>query len=64
MCVYFKVLVTSAVYGLLIGIAIALPILILATQHIIVGTLATICIAFSGLSVIGTIPLAGWDIGV
>ncbi|XP_064642212.1 uncharacterized protein LOC135496681 [Lineus longissimus] len=54
----------QAVLGLAVGISLAFPVLVLATQNIIVGTLATVSIALTTVSVCAMIPLAGWKLGV
>ena len=54
----------SAIFGIVLGIVCALPILILATQNVIIGFLATLCICCCTVCVIGVIPLAGWKLGV
>ncbi len=46
------------------GICLALPVLVLATQNIIIGSLATLVIACITICVIGVIPLVGWKLGV
>ena len=55
---------TSAVIGIVIGIAIAFPILIFATKNILVGFYATITIVCVTVSVVAFIPMAGWKLGV
>ncbi len=57
-------LVNTAVTGIAVGICVALPILIFATQNVLVGLAATITIALVTVSVVGVIPLAGWKLGV
>ena len=47
-----------------IGVTVALPILIFATQNWIVGLMATGTIVVITVSVIGLIPMAGWKLGV
>ncbi|KAL3837324.1 hypothetical protein ACJMK2_022690 [Sinanodonta woodiana] len=57
-------LATNAVSGILLGLAIAFPILCIATQNIIVGFVATLSICCATICVIGIIPLAGWKMGI
>ncbi|XP_050405065.1 protein dispatched homolog 3-like [Patella vulgata] len=59
-----KSLVFSAIQGIIIGIALALPILTIATQNFILGSLATLTIMCVTVTVVGIIPLAGWKLGV
>lgn len=60
----FQKLVSSAVIGIGVGIVFALPLLVIATQNVIIGLLATGVIVVITVSVIGLIPLAGWKLGV
>ena len=55
---------SSAVQGVIIGLCLAFPILVIATSNIIVGLMATVTICLITVSVIGVIPLAGWKLGV
>lgn len=57
-------MVNSARSGLIIGISLALPILIFTTLNFIIGLIATGCIAMVTVVVVGSIPLAGWKLGV
>ena len=50
--------------GVALGIGLALPVLILATQNFLIGTIATTIIAITCACIIGVIPLAGWKLGV
>ncbi|XP_070577309.1 protein dispatched homolog 1-like isoform X2 [Ptychodera flava] len=59
-----KNLADSAKRSVAIGIAIALPLLVIATQNIITGVMATISIGLTTVCVIGSIPIAGWKYGV
>ena len=54
----------GAWFGITIGIAIAFPVLVIATMNIIVGLIATLLICCVTASVLGIIPLAGWKIDV
>ena len=56
--------VYNAVYGILIGIGLACPILVVATGNIITGLLASFSLCCSTVCVIGVIPLGGWQLGV
>ncbi|XP_014663568.1 PREDICTED: protein dispatched homolog 1-like [Priapulus caudatus] len=59
-----KALVDSALTGIIIGLSFAALFLILGTQNIIVGLLATLCIVAVTVTVVSTIPIAGWKVGV
>ena len=59
-----QVLVHSAVMGIIIGICVAFPILVIATANILVAFYATVTIGLITVSVVGTLPLAGWKLGV
>lgn len=59
-----EMLAKNAVYGIIIGVSLALPILIIATRNIITGFLATFSMCCSTVCVIGVIPLGGWKLGV
>ena len=50
--------------GIIIGIALAFPVLVLATKNILVGFLATCTIGCITITVLGLIPIAGWKVGV
>ncbi len=60
----FQTLVRSAVQGIVIGIVVASPILILATHNFLVGLWASAIIMFITTCVIGFIPMMGWKLGV
>ena len=64
MLLYFQTLVENAVLGILLGIAIALPILVLATMNVVTGLFATLNIICITVCVLGVIPLAGWKLDV
>ncbi|XP_069116529.1 protein dispatched homolog 1-like [Argopecten irradians] len=57
-------LADSAVQGVIVGLCLALPILILTTLNVVIGFLATVTIGLVTSCVIGIIPLAGWKLGV
>ncbi|KAK2158902.1 hypothetical protein LSH36_162g08051 [Paralvinella palmiformis] len=64
---WFKVqetLTSSAVLGIVIGLCVALPLLILATSNIILGLMATLSIICVTVGVLAVIPMAGWKLGV
>ncbi|ELU03862.1 hypothetical protein CAPTEDRAFT_209557 [Capitella teleta] len=63
-CTIQKVLVSSAVQGILIGLGVVLVVLICATRNIIVGLLGTLTICLITICVVGMIPLAGWKLGL
>lgn len=50
--------------GILTGICLACPILILATMNAILGLLATFIICAITVTVVGFIPMGGWKLGV
>lgn len=60
----FQMLAENAVFGVVLGVGLAFPILVIATKNIITGFLATFTMCCSTVSVIGVIPLAGWKLGV
>lgn len=57
-------LTSSALWGVVISLLLALPVLVISTDDFFIGTLATLIISAACLSVIGIIPLAGWKLGV
>ncbi|XP_064600617.1 protein dispatched homolog 3-like [Liolophura sinensis] len=59
-----QTLANAAIYGVAIGLSLALPILIVTTQNIIIGFVATLTIGCVTVCVIGMIPMAGWRLGV
>ncbi|XP_028396244.1 protein dispatched homolog 3-like [Dendronephthya gigantea] len=59
-----KILIKNAVQGIVIGLLLALFVLIIATTNVIVGILATFTIAMITCSVLATITLLGWKLGV
>ena len=59
-----QTLISSALTGIIVGLAFALPILIIATHNFIVGLMATINLVCITVTVIGFIPLMGWKLGV
>ncbi|ELU17207.1 hypothetical protein CAPTEDRAFT_226825 [Capitella teleta] len=64
---WFKVqdaLAWNAMTGILTGICLACPILILATMNAILGLLATFIICAITVTVVGFIPMGGWKLGV
>ena len=61
---FFQSLVATALQGIIVGLCVALPILIIATMNFIGGILATLTLVCITTMVLGLIPLAGWKIGV
>ena len=61
---YLKMLTSSAVVGIVIGLCVALPLLILATSNVIIGLLATLTLCCIIVCVVAMIPIAGWKLGV
>ncbi|XP_062590675.1 protein dispatched homolog 1-like isoform X2 [Saccostrea cucullata] len=59
-----EVLSDSAYLGIIIGLSVALPVLILTTMNFIIGFLAWMVIALVTTCVLGSIPLLGWKLGV
>ena len=64
MKMFLQQLVSSAVWGIVVGLSCALPILIVATGNIFTGLLATFSICCVITCVIGVIPMAGLKLGV
>lgn len=61
---YIQMLTYNAILGIVIGISIALPVLILATGNVVGGIYATLVIVCITVSVLGVLPLAGWKLDV
>ncbi|CAD5119818.1 DgyrCDS8401 [Dimorphilus gyrociliatus] len=59
-----KELTRNALLGIIIGLCIAFPVLVIATENIIVGSLATLTIGFVTVGVIGLIPIFSWKLDV
>ena len=59
-----QVLSDSAVMGIIIGLSLALPVLVLTTMNIIIGFIAWMVIVMVTVCVLGFIPLLGWKLGV
>ncbi|XP_070181261.1 protein dispatched homolog 1-like [Littorina saxatilis] len=59
-----KSLVDNAVMGIILGVTLALPILVVSTCNVINGVLATLTICCVTVCVIGVVPMAGWKLGV
>ena len=51
-------------YGIVIDVSLAFPILVAATGNLITGALASLSMACSTTCVIGVITLGGWKLGV
>ena len=62
--VLLQTLVRNAILGIVLGLGIAIPMLILATQNVIVGLLAAGTLVAVTICVLGVIPLAGWKVDV
>ena len=60
----FQSLASNAVSGVVIGLCLAFPVLIIATSNVIVGLMATVTILIITISVCAVIPMAGWKLGV
>ncbi|KAH3854522.1 hypothetical protein DPMN_097065, partial [Dreissena polymorpha] len=58
-----KMLADNAVWGIVIGVCLAFPILVLATGNLITGSLATFSMCCSTICVVGVVPLGGWKLG-
>jgi predicted RND superfamily exporter protein len=56
--------VKNAVQGIVLGLALALLILTVATMNWIISLLATLTIGLITCCVVGVIPMAGWKLGV
>ena len=63
-CVGEQALSQSAVFGVVLGLCIALPVLILATMNLITGLFATLIIGCNTAAAIGVLPLANWKLDV
>ncbi|XP_077977450.1 protein dispatched homolog 1-like [Glandiceps talaboti] len=59
-----ETLADSAVKGIILGITLAFPVLVIATQNVIIGTMATVSIGLTTVCVIGMIPMLGWKLGL
>lgn len=59
-----QTLVENAILGIALGLGIAVPVLILATQNLIIGLLAVTTLLAVTVCVLGVIPLAGWKVDV
>lgn len=59
-----QVLVQSAVNGILMGLGLTLPLLIIMTTNWIVALMCCLTISLITVGVIGIIPLAGWKLGI
>ncbi|XP_013386010.1 uncharacterized protein LOC106155638 [Lingula anatina] len=57
-------LASTALMGIVIGISLSFPILVFATQNIIMGFLATLTMGMVTVCVVGVIPMVGWKLGV
>lgn len=55
---------SNAVRGIMLGLGLAIPILIIMTTNWIVGLLAGATIAAIAVGVVGILPMAGWKLGV
>ena len=60
----FKILIKNAIQAIVVGLFLALIVLVIATTNVIVGILATLTIAMITCSVLATITLLGWKLGV
>lgn len=59
-----QVLVKSAVNGIVMGLCLTLPLLIIMTTNWIVALMCCLTISLIIVGVIGIIPLAGWKLGI
>jgi len=59
-----KVLASTAVRGILLGLGLAISLLVVMTSNWIVGLLCGAIISCITVGVVGVIPLAGWKLGV
>ena len=60
----FQALVDNARLGIILGVLLSFPILVVSTCNVINGLLATLTICCITVCVIGVVPLAGWKLGV
>ena len=61
---FLQVLVRSAVTGIITGLCLTLPLLIIMTTNWIVALLCCMTISFITVGVVGIIPLVGWKLGI
>ena len=54
----------NAFLGIIVGLSVALPILVIATNNFVTGFLATFTLILIIAMVIGLIPMAGWKVSV
>jgi len=59
-----KVLASTAVRGILLGLGLAISLLVVMTSNWLVGLLCGAIISCITVGVVGVIPLAGWKLGV
>ncbi|KAK7488373.1 hypothetical protein BaRGS_00020347 [Batillaria attramentaria] len=57
-------LADNAILGIVLGVCLAFPVLVLSTCNVINGLLATLTICCVTVCVIGVLPMAGWKLGV
>uniref|UniRef100_A0A7M5XG14 SSD domain-containing protein n=1 Tax=Clytia hemisphaerica TaxID=252671 RepID=A0A7M5XG14_9CNID len=57
-------LLQGAKQGIIIGLCVAFPVLVITTLNWVVGVFAIVTIALITISVIGLIPMLGWKLGV
>ena len=60
----FQALVNNARLGIILGVSLSLPILVVSTCNVINGLLATLTICCITVCVMGVVPMAGWKLGV
>lgn len=60
----WQVLVRSAVRGIITGLCLTLPLLIVMTTNWIVALICCLTISLITVGVVGIIPLAGWKLGI
>nr|KAG5700686.1 hypothetical protein BaRGS_029051 [Batillaria attramentaria] len=56
-------LADNAILGIVLGVCLAFPVLVLSTCNVINGLLATLTICCVTVCVIGVLPMAGWNWG-
>ena len=54
----------NAIFGIVLGVVCAFPILTVATKNVIIAFVATLSLCCSIVCVVGILPLAGWKLGV
>ena len=62
--VHLQELVSSAVFGVVVSLCCVPPCIVWFTHNVFMAIIATVAISMTCVSVIGLMPLAGFDLGV